>query len=53
MYITILDYTNGRIIINNVTEGIDPDEYIEENYPNISSYYMTTDDIKLSINQEK
>lgn len=53
MYITILDYTHGEIIIDEIQEFIDPDEYIMENYPDIDSYHMITETIKLSINQEK
>ena len=53
MYITILDYTNGSVIIDDVPEFIDADEYIEENYPGIDCHYLTTETLKLSINQEK
>lgn len=53
MYLTILDYTNGQIIIDEVPEFTDPDDYIMENYPHIDSYYMVSETIKLSINQEK
>ena len=53
MYLTILDYTNGKVIIDDVPELDDVNEYIEENYPEIDCHFMITETLNLSINQEK
>ena len=53
MYLTILDYTNGRVIIDEIPDVIDAETYIEEKYPDIEMLYMSTPELKLSINQSE
>lgn len=50
MYITVLDYESGKVIIEEF-EGIlvNPEEYVEDNYGLKNCHYMTTDKLDLHV----
>lgn len=50
MYITVLDYASGKVIIEEFEDIIvDPEEYVSDNYGLDNVYYMTTDKLDLNI----
>jgi len=49
MYITILNYETGEVIIEQFESNIDAQEYIESNYRLDNIHYMTTDKLNLNI----
>lgn len=49
MYITILNYETGEVIIEQFENNIDAGKFIQENYNEDCINYMTTDKLKLNI----
>jgi hypothetical protein len=51
MYIHILDYTNGRVIIERVSDEIDAEDYIESvlGLELNNSHYMTTKELDIQM----
>jgi len=52
MYINILDYENGKVIIQKVPEDTDVGEYMANNYQLDNVYYMTTLSLNLEVNNQ-
>lgn len=52
MYVNILDYENGKVIIQKVPEDTDVGEYMAENYQLDNVYYMTTLSLNLEVNND-
>jgi len=54
MYLSILDFMNGRVIIHKIPDGLDIEEYIEDyitdNFSISNVEYMTTEKLNLEIN---
>ena len=54
MYLSILDFVNGRVIIHKIPDGLDIAEYVEdyitENYSIKDVEYMITEKLNLEIN---
>jgi hypothetical protein len=50
MYITVLDYASGKVIIEEFEDIIvDAEEYVSDNYGLDNVYYMTTEKLDLNI----
>jgi hypothetical protein len=49
MYITVLDYASGKIIIEQVEDIIDYEDYVSDNYGLDNCHYMTTEKLDLNI----
>jgi len=50
MYITVLDYASGKVIIEEFEDIIvDAEEYVEDNYGLKNCHYMTTEKLDLNI----
>lgn len=52
MYISMLDYENGKVIIQEVDEDTDVGEYMAANYDLDNIYYMTTLSLNLEVNNK-
>ena len=54
MYLSILDFVNGRTIIHKIPDGLDIEEYVEDyitdNFSISNVEYMTTSELNLEIN---
>ena len=50
MYINILDYENGKVIIQKVPEDTDVEEFVSEKYGADNTFYMTTLSLNLEVN---
>lgn len=54
MYLSILDFMNGKVIIHKIPDGLDISEYVEdyitENYSIKHVEYMITEKLNLEIN---
>jgi len=50
MYITTLQYGLGKTFIDKVEDGIDAEEFVNENYGSEDTWYMTTNELNLQIN---
>ena len=53
MYITILDFTNGKVVIHKVPNSIDAEDYVSEHFGLDNTEYMTTDELDLDISTHK
>lgn len=49
MYISILDYTNGRVVIHRVPNSIDAEDYVSEHFGLDNTEWMTTMELELDI----
>ncbi len=49
MYITVLDYESGKVIIEQVEDIVDYEEYVDDNYGLKNCHYMTTEKLRLNI----
>ena len=49
MYITVLDYQSGKIIIEQVEDIIDAEEYVSFNYGLDNCHFMTTEKLDLTV----
>ncbi len=49
MYITVLDYASGKVIIEQVEDIIDYEEYVDDNYGLDDCHYMTSEKLDLNI----
>lgn len=49
MYISILDYEEGFVIIVEVDDSIDAEDYVNEKFGLDNVAYMTTDKLNLKI----
>jgi hypothetical protein len=52
MYITVLDYENGKVIINKLPKDIDAEEWFNDNFDESNCYYMTTSELSLEVNND-
>jgi hypothetical protein len=52
MYISILNFAEGKVIIVDVDDSIDAGDYISENFGWSNVEWMTSDSLKLEINKE-
>ena len=50
MYITILHYEIGKVIIDEVDDDIDCESYVSEKYGLDDTYFMSTYKLNLEIN---
>lgn len=50
MYISILHYELGKVFIDKVDDSIDAEEYVSDNYGLDNTYYMTTMEFNLEVN---
>ena len=54
MFISILDFQKGEVIIEEVTDVLeDTDSYVSEKMGHSDYHYMTTQKIKLKINEDE
>ena len=54
MFISILDFQKGEVIIEEVIDSLeDTDEYVSEKMGHSDYYYMTTQKLKLKINEDE
>jgi hypothetical protein len=53
MYISILDYTNGKVVIHRVPNSIDAEDYVSEHFGLDNTEYMTTEELELDISTNK
>lgn len=51
MYITTLHYGLGKTFIDKVDNNIDAEEFVSENYGLDDTYYMTTNELSLEVNE--
>jgi hypothetical protein len=53
MYLSILDFQNGRVIIHKIPDGLDIEEYVEDyitdNFSISNVEYMTTEKLNLEL----
>jgi hypothetical protein len=49
MYISILNYETGKVIIHKVEDTVDAEDYVSENYGLSNTYYMTTAELELEV----
>ena len=49
MYITVLDYASGKVIIEEFEGIIDAEEYVSDAYGLDNCYYMTTEKLDLHV----
>ena len=53
MYLSILDYRNGKVLIHKIPDGLDIEEYVEDyitdNFDMRHVEYMTTSELNLDI----
>ena len=49
MYITVLDYASGKVIIEEVEGIIDYEEYLSYNYGLDNCQFMTTEKLDLTV----
>jgi hypothetical protein len=49
MYITVLDYESGKVIIEQVEDIVDYEDYVSDNYGLDNCHYMTTEKLDLNI----
>jgi len=49
MYITILDYSEGKVNIVEVPRGTNIEEYVDKHYGLDTTSYMTTEKLNLEI----
>ena len=49
MYISILDFSNAKVIIIEVDDSIDAEDYVSEKFGLDNVAYMTTDKLNLKI----
>jgi hypothetical protein len=52
MYITTLHYGFGKTFIDKVDDDIDAEEFVSENYGLDETYYMTTNELNLEVNND-
>jgi len=52
MYISILDYSIGKVIIVKVPEGTDAESYVREHLDLEGLEYMTTSELSLEIKSD-
>jgi len=52
MYISILDFLESKVIIVEVDNSIDAEDYVNENFGLDNVEWMTSDILKLEINKE-
>ncbi len=50
MYITTLHYGLGKTFIDKVDNDIDAEDFVSENYGLDNTYYMTTIELNLEVN---
>lgn len=54
MYLSILDYRDGKVLIHKIPDGLDIEEYVEDyisdNFDMRHVEYMTTSELNLEIN---
>lgn len=53
MYISILDYTNGKVVIHQVHNSIDVEDYVSEHFGLDNTEYMATEELDLDISTHK
>lgn len=53
MYISILDYNNGRVVIHQVHNSIDAEDYVSEHFGLSNVEWMVTEDLDLDISTHK
>jgi hypothetical protein len=53
MYISILDFASGKVIIRCVDDSVDAEDYVSERYGLDSTGYMTTMELDLDISTHK
>jgi hypothetical protein len=53
MYISILDYTNGKVIIHQVNNSIDAEDYVSDHFGLDNVEWMTTEELELDISIHK
>lgn len=51
MYISILDYVDGKVIIVEVDDSIDVEDYVSEEFGLDNVAYMSVATLKLEINK--
>jgi len=53
MYLSILDFVNGRVIVHKIPNGLDIEEYVEDyitdNFSISNVEYMTTEKLNLEL----
>ena len=49
MYITVLDYESGKVIIEQVEDIIDYEQYVDYNYGLKNCHYMTSEKLDLVV----
>jgi len=49
MYISVLDYLNAKVVIVEVEDNIDVEEYVSEHFGLDNTEYMAIDVLKLEI----
>ena len=49
MYISILNFSNGRVVIHRVSDDVDAEDYVSENFGLDNVDYMTTMDLDLEM----
>lgn len=52
MYISILDFVQGKVFIVEINDTIDADEYVSEEFGLDNVSYMTMDKLRLEIYNE-
>ena len=53
MYISILDFERGKVIIHQVDDDIDAEDYVSEHFGLDNVEYMTTGELVLDISTPK
>ena len=53
MYISVLDYTNGKIIIHEVRNSTDAEDYVSEHFGLDNVEWMVTEDLILDVSNKK
>lgn len=49
MYITVLDYESGKVIIEQVEDIVDYEDYVSYNYGLDNCHYMTSEKLDLVV----
>jgi len=53
MYISVLDYRQGKIFIHEVPNSIDAEDYVSEHFGLDNIEWMTTEDLILEVSNKK
>lgn len=54
MYVIILDFQKGEVIIDEVSDSLeDTDEYVSDKMGHSDHHYMTTQKLKIKINEDE